>query len=267
MNKHSQRVEADGGQNVMPPGREQVEIGEQLRKQRKARGISIIEVAEHTKIGKRYLEGLEEGRFEIISCDTYILGFLRAYAKYLEMDEEQIVNQYKRMKRLLPEAEEEPPEGTEESRESNQSTWLPLLSMLFLAGLGAGIFLLWPKAEHKAPAQKVHVQDESGAESGAQNVEQLPGRQEEMTLKIKAKEKTWITIMADGRQEPDITLKAGQERTWRAKERFMLWTGNAGGIEVTFNGELQPSLGRQGDVRKEVVFERKRPKPAPEEKK
>ncbi|MCK5219517.1 helix-turn-helix domain-containing protein, partial [bacterium] len=91
MNKHCQRVEADGRQNVMPPSREQAEIGEQLRKQRKARGISIIEVSEHTKIGKRYLEGLEEGRFEIIACDTYIMGFLRAYAKYLEMDEEQIV--------------------------------------------------------------------------------------------------------------------------------------------------------------------------------
>ena len=30
------------------------EIGEQLRNQRKARGISLIEIAEHTKIGKKY---------------------------------------------------------------------------------------------------------------------------------------------------------------------------------------------------------------------
>ncbi len=264
MNKHTQRVEADGGQNVSPPGREQVEIGEQLRKQRKARGISIIEVSEHTKIGKRYLEGLEEGRFEIISCDTYILGFLKAYAKYLEMDEEEIVNQYKKLRRLQTKTEKEPPEGTEEVSDSNQSSWLPLLFMLILAGLGAGLFLLWPKSENKPPAPK--VQDETGGEFGDRNVSQLPGMHDELTLKIKAKKETWITIMADGRQEPDITLKVGQERTWRAKERFILWTGNAGGIEVTFNDELQPPLGQPGEVQKEVVFERKQPEVAPEEK-
>ena len=75
--------------NPNAPTREQdieAAIGEQLRNQRKAHGISLVEVAEHTKIGKRYLEALEEGRFDVVPCETYIRGFLRAYAKYLEME-------------------------------------------------------------------------------------------------------------------------------------------------------------------------------------
>jgi D-alanyl-D-alanine carboxypeptidase len=80
-----------------------------------------------------------------------------------------------------------------------------------------------------------------------------------LTLKIRAKEQTWITLMIDGKQEPDITLAANEQRQWQAKDRFVLWTGNAGGIEVYFNGVLQPALGKQGEVRKEVIFERKQP--------
>ncbi|MCD4813233.1 DUF4115 domain-containing protein [bacterium] len=241
-----------------------IEIGDQLKNQRKSLGISLVEVAEHTKIGKRYLESLEEGQFDEIPCETYILGFLRAYAKYLELDDEKLARVYKN---ICDEDQDETCQENEskQERSNNQPVWIPLLSLLILAGVGAGLFLLWPSTtpeeeqDHTAMMADTIPEGVAGLERG-----RIPGPDEPMTLKIKSKDKTWITMMADGRQEPDVTLAAGEERTWQAQDRFVLWTGNAGGIEVTFNGELQPSLGKEGEVCKEVVFERPEPLSEPE---
>ncbi|MEW6516692.1 MAG: RodZ domain-containing protein [candidate division FCPU426 bacterium] len=230
-------------------------IGEQLRAQRKARGISLVEVAEHTKIGKRYLEAFEEDRFDVLPCEAYIRGFLRAYAKYLEIDDERILSQYK----ILQHAQcTEPPTSGHSNggRKSNQNVWVPLVAILLVTGLGAGLFLLWPAGQEET-ANPPAVSGELNAPAAA--LPKAPGPDDPLTLKIKGKDKTWITLMIDGRQEPDITLNPNEERTWQAQERFVLWTGNAGGIEIYFNGELQPPLGETGEVRKEVIFERRQP--------
>lgn len=245
-------------ENENPAGEEKtLSIGEQLRAQRKARGISLVEVAEHTKIGKRYLEAFEEDRFDVLPCEAYIRGFLRAYAKYLEIDDVRLLAQY----RTLQHAQcTEPPSaaGHPESapRKSNQNIWVPLVAILLVTGLGAGLFLLWPSGQEEganpaAPAGGLNAPDT--------NLPRIPGPDDPLTLAIKGKEKTWITLMIDGRQEPDITLNPNEERSWQAQERFVLWTGNAGGIEIYFNGELQPPLGSVGEVRKEVIFERRQP--------
>ncbi len=249
-NQHAQKRNQDA----------EAAIGEQLRSQRKAHGISLVEVAEHTKIGKRYLEALEEGHFDVVPCETYIRGFLRAYAKYLEMDDEQLINQYTGTKHYEQCEEAEASDPEEEVRKTNQNVWLPMIAILILAGMGAGLFLLWPTGTpEKSVAGEglLAVAEPQGIENPMPA--RVPGPHEPLSLKIRGKEKTWVTLMIDGRQEPDITLNPGQERSWQAQERFVLWTGNAGGIEVHFNGELQPPLGEVGQVRKEVIFERQAP--------
>jgi len=263
MTEHAHQSEIEERQTLKRKCESEAEIGEQLRNQRKARGISLIEVSEHTKIGKKYLEALEEGRYDLLPCETYIRGFLRAYAKYLELDDEWLIDQYRNLKADQV-SEEKPEEEHDEERKSNQSIWVPLLSMLLLAGAGVGLFLLWPTAqEDTETGHEVVVSEsmEAGYEEGGLS---RPGPDDPMTLKIRCKEKTWITLMIDGRQEPDITLNPGQERSWTAQERFVLWTGNAGGIEVYFNGKLQPPLGKTGEVRKEIIFERPAPVLEPE---
>ena len=243
---------------LAPQGEEKNAVGEVLRKQRKARGISLVEVSEHTKVGKRYLEALENGEYNLLPGESYIRGFLRAYAKYLELDDEALLRQYVEFRQQEAQRPESYPDRAREKGEVNPSVWSALLVILVLAGLGIGFFLFWPsslkvKSESKSdalPLQSVNPNPVAAMAAGANTGDEL-------TLKVRAKEKTWITIMVDGRQEPDVTLAANEERTWTAKDRFVLWTGNAGGIEVTFNGEVQAPLGQTGEVRKEVVFERK----------
>lgn len=68
-------------------------IGERLEEARKRKGISIREAAEHTKIRGDYLQKFEANSFEIDLPPLYIRGFVRTYARYLELDAERVVSE------------------------------------------------------------------------------------------------------------------------------------------------------------------------------
>ena len=60
-------------------------IGERLEEARKRKGISIREAAETTKIRGDYLQKFEANSFAIDLPPLYIRGFVRTYARFLEL--------------------------------------------------------------------------------------------------------------------------------------------------------------------------------------
>lgn len=70
-------------------------IGESLRSTREAKGISLEQAEEDTKIRKRYLQALEDGEYDVIPGRVYAKGFLRNYANYLGLDQEEVMLEYK----------------------------------------------------------------------------------------------------------------------------------------------------------------------------
>ncbi len=56
--------------------------------------MTLEEVAVSTKIGTRMLQALENGRYDQLPGGIFSKGFVRAYARHLEMDEEQAVAEY-----------------------------------------------------------------------------------------------------------------------------------------------------------------------------
>jgi cytoskeleton protein RodZ len=67
-------------------------IGERLEEARKRKGISIREAAETTKIRGDYLQKFEANTFDIDLPPLYIRGFVRTYARFLDLDPERIVS-------------------------------------------------------------------------------------------------------------------------------------------------------------------------------
>lgn len=68
-------------------------IGERLEEARKRKGISVREAAEHTKIRGDYLQKFEANSFDLDLPALYIRGFVRTYARYLELDPERLVSE------------------------------------------------------------------------------------------------------------------------------------------------------------------------------
>src|SRR5438876_384457 len=63
-----------------------LEIGNSLREARSRRGLALADVEAATRIRARYLEALEQERFELLPAGPYPRSFLREYADFLGLD-------------------------------------------------------------------------------------------------------------------------------------------------------------------------------------
>jgi cytoskeleton protein RodZ len=70
------------------------EIGTSLRDARLRQGYELTDAEAATKIRAKYLNALEEERFELLPAQTYVKGFLHAYADYLGLDGQLYVDEY-----------------------------------------------------------------------------------------------------------------------------------------------------------------------------
>ncbi len=69
-------------------------LGDFLRREREARGISIEAVAEKTKISLTNLRALEQGSWSVFRSEFFIKGFLRQYARVIGLDEGAVMERY-----------------------------------------------------------------------------------------------------------------------------------------------------------------------------
>lgn len=61
-------------------------IGEALIRAREARGRTLDDAERDTRIARRYLQALEDERFDLTPAPVYARGFLRSYCQYLGID-------------------------------------------------------------------------------------------------------------------------------------------------------------------------------------
>lgn len=69
-------------------------LGEQFKAAREAKGVSESEAAAATKILTKIIVAMEADDFSVIAAPTYAKGFIRLYAKYLELNPEPLVEEY-----------------------------------------------------------------------------------------------------------------------------------------------------------------------------
>ena len=70
-------------------------VGNVLRKKREVIGLSIDNIANQLNLDPKLIESLEKNDYVKFNIETYIKGYLRAYAKVLDLDGDTIINLYK----------------------------------------------------------------------------------------------------------------------------------------------------------------------------
>jgi cytoskeletal protein RodZ len=69
-------------------------FGEHLRRERELRGVTLEEIAAATRIAPRFLEALENERWDQLPGGAFNRGFIRSVARFLGLDEENMVAEY-----------------------------------------------------------------------------------------------------------------------------------------------------------------------------
>ncbi len=70
------------------------ELGSILREAREAKGLTVEEAQERTRISGKYLQALEEGKYEALPTAVHVRGFLRNYARFLSLDPQPLLERY-----------------------------------------------------------------------------------------------------------------------------------------------------------------------------
>jgi len=69
-------------------------LGDALRLQREAMGVTLPQAAEDTRIREKFLLAIESGDYQSLPGTVYTKGFLRNYAGYLNLDAEEMLALY-----------------------------------------------------------------------------------------------------------------------------------------------------------------------------
>jgi cytoskeletal protein RodZ len=70
-------------------------FGDQLRRAREARGLALESVADATRIARRHLEALERSDLEALPAGPFGKGYVRAYAEFLGVDPQPVLEAYR----------------------------------------------------------------------------------------------------------------------------------------------------------------------------
>jgi len=115
-------------------------LGEKFKNTRLEKGLSHDQISRETNISIRFLEAMENENFSVFPGEPYIIGFLRNYAAYLDLDVQKIVSLYRA---LRIQEQPVPVEQLLKSPPRLPGFVIPLLAIILVVGAaGWGIFTL-----------------------------------------------------------------------------------------------------------------------------
>ena len=180
---------------------------------------------------------------------VFVKGFLRAYAKCVGADCDEVIQRYEARLQFVQKAAES---GAGLHRETSR-LWLKLLvslAALFLL-VAASLYLFKLRSAVDTPMEPASIGSHSQPQpEPAQQSEPtaVPAHSEKYFLQIVAHEKTWIKVIIDDQDSEEFKLSPGDRRELRASAGFNLLIGDAGGVALTLNGKSVPIQGNSGQA-------------------
>ena len=256
-------------ENINTDVHSEMTVGEILRHARTTgrRKREIPTISKQLCIREEFLQALEDGNYNVIPENVYILGFARNYAMELGLDPDEIVNKLKREMGLVAEC------GTDDASDAQSCTvadkekwyrglwgrslkfirrnwiWFVAGCVLVLALVGTLVALnlnhesdssnvqsvetVAPAASVMEPEYNVNVRERFGTEN-AENADVI----------LQATQESWVKVEdARGNTAFSRVLVPGDVYYVPSGDEYTAIFGNAGGVDVWVNGKLAPKQG------------------------
>jgi cytoskeleton protein RodZ len=125
-------------------------IGDRLRAEREKRGITIAKIAAELRINPQYLQAIEDGDPDRLPGGFFYRAFVRQYARYLKVDEDEIERELEALRPPQPSAEqpepfpvEVPPEPPSRFADALNRLPLSLIALALVLAGGAAVYSIW----------------------------------------------------------------------------------------------------------------------------
>ncbi|MBM3284359.1 MAG: helix-turn-helix domain-containing protein [Candidatus Aminicenantes bacterium] len=232
-------------------------LGQELKRERELRGISLQEIADSTRISLKFLQAVEGDQLQIIPGPFFIRAILRSYAKSIGLDENQVLNRYQELQSYAEGDSESGVEKSADSRlpRSRRRMFFPLLLVaIFVIAALLYVFILSPDNKPEPPPLS-RQEPASGSPAPAVEAEEKEPAQEiprSLNLEISFLEETWLQVFADGTLVFEGIKKQGDSLQISGSQELRLNLGNAGGLNFLINGKKGKPFGPRGAVLKDI---------------
>lgn len=245
------------------------QVGQQLRSAREARGLSLLDVVDRLKLSPRQLDAIEAGDFDRLPGATFVRGFVRNYARFLELDSGELMSlldvHYPAVKVEPSVQPQREPQAAAVASGKGGKLWLWLLPLLAAGGVVAwlqgqngaassqseplAIEASVPLVEASAPAQLASAPvaaapvvasaplATASVASAPQPASAPVAAEGEKTVQLTARGETWVNVTdAKGKRLIYGLLPAGSSKQVSGQPPFKLVIGNAAQVELAYQG-------------------------------
>lgn len=230
-------VDAQESQSATP--------GATLRAAREAQGLSIQDVATRTRIAQRQLEAVEKDDYTALPGIPYAVGFARAYARAVGVDEVRIAAEVRQAVHNsdLGSNRYEVFEPADPARVPSRTlAWTAAAIAVILVAA----FALWRSQLLTPPTTEEIAQQDAAAPAAQQRAaDAASAAPVDHTVIFTANDDVWLRIYDEaGERLKDGLMKKGEAFTLPAEARNpMILTGRPQALTVTVGGKAVPPLG------------------------
>jgi cytoskeleton protein RodZ len=249
-------------------------LGDEFRAAREARHLSLSDVSEQLHIRSLYLQAIEREEWGSIGAAVYVRGFIRSYARFLEIDPECAIAEFD-ASRPAPDPATRYPATSAPSAAGlripasgpRPSPWLVVAALVALGLVvlvGYNFFEIrannqaTPSAGASAAATAAAaVAGASGQPSPDPGVAMLPAvlpkpapsplLAPSRTIEVRLTDRSWLRVDVDGAKALEGIFPAGTRKHFHGRSVYVR-AGNAGGVVVVVNGKDEGTMGPTGDV-------------------
>jgi cytoskeleton protein RodZ len=254
-------------------------VGQKLREARLRKGLGLEDVSAETRINLKNLQAIESDMMGLVPSRFLYRSFVRQFAGAVGLDWTGIEGVVNAAVEAIP-APLLPGEGGTaivasvpglKPRRAHKLRWaVSMASLVVMLGACSSFYGAWERARTDIPGSisawmgsfKVHA----GSKQAANKVRATTAAQvtkpaqpapvqpaNGFQIQLSAVENCWLSVVTDGHEVFSGVLQPSEKKTLAGQEEARVLAGNAGGVEINFNGKALGTLGRRGEVRT-VVF-------------
>src|ERR1700722_11143180 len=231
-------------------------FGEILKSEREIREVTLNEVTVATRIPPRFLEAFEQEDWEKLPGGVFNRGFVRAIARYLGLNEENLLSEYD----LAYGEQQAAATALVENPIPSPPKWIvavAALGVLIVVGcvLAGGVYG-WRRYQARRAAKRAAVAAVTAApptlpsiaptSPGASVSSPSPLSSTHLDLSVSTSDVTRIRIVADGRVVLDARVPALETRHFSARNQFVVSVAHPSAVLLELNGQAMPQLGTGG---------------------
>src|SRR5215212_4747915 len=228
-------------QEATPQDRSELSsFGEELRREREIRGISLKEIADATKVSKRFLEAIERNDHKTLPAPVFTRGFVREYARYLGLNADDMVNRYNyaaagdlnvekspHLDRLTPPPPAEPTPRTPPPKKGIPPPYARIdrnIFVLVVIAVALAAVSWWAIQHRRAEAdaaQEVVAPTMAPARPAPSPAPAATATSDDaLRLTLDVTGNSWVTLEADGTTVINDEMHKGDHQTFTAKNGF-----------------------------------------------